>query len=175
MTGMGQYAQNLSCCSVFVDPEMGAAGGANGVCIASNPQLISGMHDQTHDTLTHDTAFSLAWQLAMLWHASNRCTCRPTRQHVRRYKCVVASMDGEAAADQEAASSVSELSAESALREAGPETCACWLGPSGSHFATGHEQGDVLIWQLPGSILGETDRRPHGLVPWDCSPLQLAV
>ena len=32
---------------------------------------------------------------------------------------------------------------------AGPATCACWIGPSGRIFATGHASGEVVVWALP--------------------------
>jgi len=32
---------------------------------------------------------------------------------------------------------------------AGPATCACWVGPSGRIFATGHASGEVAVWALP--------------------------
>ena len=32
---------------------------------------------------------------------------------------------------------------------AGPATCACWVGPSGKIFATGHQSGQVVVWALP--------------------------
>ncbi|KAK9795881.1 hypothetical protein WJX73_006395 [Symbiochloris irregularis] len=43
------------------------------------------------------------------------------------------------------------LSVERMLREVGPENCACWVGAHALRFATGHQQGDILLWQLPQS------------------------
>lgn len=77
---------------------------------------------------------------------------------------MVISMDGEEAAGQEAAAAAAAAdqragsggaTAEGALREAGPETCGCWLGQNGARFATGHQKGLVLIWQIPQAVHGE--------------------
>ena len=71
-----------------------------------------------------------------------------------RHKRVVAATNVDAPVQLQDAGSPAAapgLNAERALREAGPENCACWLGAAaqGLRFATGHQQGDVLVWQLP--------------------------
>ena len=73
-----------------------------------------------------------------------------------RYKCVVARTDGEATPDSSGYQGGGMPNAEGALREAGPEICGVWLGQGGLRFATGHQQGDVLLWELPRSVRGAT-------------------
>lgn len=37
-----------------------------------------------------------------------------------------------------------------ALVEAGEATAVCWIGTDRGDFATGHVNGSVLVWDLPG-------------------------
>jgi hypothetical protein len=37
-----------------------------------------------------------------------------------------------------------------ALPDAGPATAVCWIGTDQGDFATGHMDGSVLVWALPG-------------------------
>ena len=81
-----------------------------------------------------------------------------TYELMPRFKCVVVRTDADAVPEQDASQGAAMADAEGALREAGPETCACWVGGSGTRFATGHQNGDVLLWQLPSCVLGKREK-----------------
>lgn len=42
-----------------------------------------------------------------------------------------------------------------ALAAAGAASAVCWVGTRHGDFATGHEDGSVLVWSLPGLEVGE--------------------
>ncbi|KAG2484014.1 hypothetical protein HYH03_017181 [Edaphochlamys debaryana] len=44
-----------------------------------------------------------------------------------------------------------------ALAAAGEATAVCWIGTSRGDFATGHVDGSVLVWALPGLDVGEAE------------------
>lgn len=113
-----------------------------------------------HDSPVHPVALSaflllihLPWAIAQSFHCFTPVgSLLVTPATLPRYKCVVLRLDADVAQDSSAGDA--GLNTEATLREAGPEVCACWLGPLGARFATGHQQGDVLLWEVPRSVLG---------------------
>jgi hypothetical protein len=77
-----------------------------------------------------------------------------------RYQCVVATaaarhdahVSGRPAAD--AGTGPGRAAAEEGTPLDDPTASACWVGPRGDCFATGHLSGVVRVWGLPDSATG---------------------
>ncbi|KAK9811618.1 hypothetical protein WJX72_007037 [[Myrmecia] bisecta] len=77
-----------------------------------------------------------------------------------RYQTVLAKASNCTASSSEASGSDESISAE----EVGNATAACWIGRHGTHFATGHERGDILIWGIPKAAV-QDDTLPVAPMP----------
>eukprot|EP00198_Chlamydomonas_reinhardtii_P013508 XP_001702845.1 R-SNARE protein, tomsyn-like family [Chlamydomonas reinhardtii] len=61
-----------------------------------------------------------------------------------------------------------------ALAAAGAASAVCWVGTRHGDFATGHEDGSVLVWSLPGLEVGEPNvEAALRVVPGAAEPIRM--